>query len=531
MSVALDLLLLTTSWAHVLLAPYNKVEESFNLHATHDVLAYGIGSESLSKYDHLVFPGAVPRTFVGSVVLGFLSRPAAFFASHLGAISTKADLQVVIRLVLAVYNVIGFSLLRRAVSRRYGGAAGVLFVLITCTQFHLPFWMSRTLPNMFALLPVNVAVYLLWNRYPNAMRPLQRDIHLAIALLTFTAVVFRAEILLLLGPVVLQALWQGYTKFWRVVKVGLISGAVSIALTVTVDSFFWQQWPLWPELYGIYFNVVQGKSAEWGVSPFHSYFTAHLPNLLTTSTFLSAVGALIDGRIRSLLLPVLAYVLLLSGLGHKEWRFVVYVVPIFNIAAARGASWLISRRKGSVFGRLAFLAVAGFLALNCVITFIYSVSSINNYPGGVTLARFNEMYADRRDVHVHISNLAAQTGASLFLQTHTPPYFPDLGVHPQHPTSDWVYNKTENITPEEITANRHITHVIAEVHNRHASVTGNVFKATRFPKGSWVMTAVIPAFERWRFHAGSLKLEPMKPWKVLEYVEIEKLVILERKEW
>lgn len=47
----------------------------------------------------------------------------------------------------------GFSLLRRSVSRRYGGAAGVLFVLITCTQFHVPFWMGRTLPNMFALLP------------------------------------------------------------------------------------------------------------------------------------------------------------------------------------------------------------------------------------------------------------------------------------------------------------------------------------------------------------------------------------------
>ena len=38
------------------------------------------------------------------------------------------------------------------------------------------------------------------------------------------------------------------------------------ALTVLVDSYFWQQWPLWPELYGIYFNVIQGKSSEWGVS-------------------------------------------------------------------------------------------------------------------------------------------------------------------------------------------------------------------------------------------------------------------------
>lgn len=111
-------------------------------------------------------------------------------------------------------------------------------------------------------------------------------------------------------------------------------------LTTLLDSYFWQQWPLWPELYSIYFNVYQNKSAEWGVSPFHAYFSVHLPKLLLSSAPLAAIGFLVEPRVRSLLISPLVFVGLMSFLGHKEWRFVVYVIPLFNIAAARGAYWL-----------------------------------------------------------------------------------------------------------------------------------------------------------------------------------------------
>jgi hypothetical protein len=79
------------------------------------------------------------------------------FADHRSVLDFAIDQSVsechVVRLVLATLNAIGLCLLRRAVARRFGRPTGLFFTLITCSQFHIPFWMGRTLPNMFALFP------------------------------------------------------------------------------------------------------------------------------------------------------------------------------------------------------------------------------------------------------------------------------------------------------------------------------------------------------------------------------------------
>lgn len=65
---------------HLFVSPYTKVEESFNIQAAHDILVQGIPTENARdfltrNYDHVRFPGSVPRTFAGALVLTGLSRP------------------------------------------------------------------------------------------------------------------------------------------------------------------------------------------------------------------------------------------------------------------------------------------------------------------------------------------------------------------------------------------------------------------------------------------------------------------------
>lgn len=66
MSFVQDLALLATAWGHVFLAPYTKVEESFNLHAVHDVLMYGIGPDAFQNVGgnvnlHVIFLSEICR--------------------------------------------------------------------------------------------------------------------------------------------------------------------------------------------------------------------------------------------------------------------------------------------------------------------------------------------------------------------------------------------------------------------------------------------------------------------------------------
>lgn len=110
-------------------------------------------------------------------------------------------------------------------------------------------------------------------------------------------------------------------------------------LTTTIDSYLWQS-ILFPEAHNIYFNVLQGKSADWGISPWHHYLSSAFPRILMAALPLSLLGLLTEKRVRSLVIGPLILVGGMSLLKHKEWRFIVYVVPIFNVAAARGAHWL-----------------------------------------------------------------------------------------------------------------------------------------------------------------------------------------------
>ncbi|KAH9879196.1 hypothetical protein J1614_002635 [Plenodomus biglobosus] len=458
------LLIPTFILLHLFASPYTKVEESFNIQAIHDILIHGIPAENADQfltanYDHVSFPGSVPRTFAGALVLSGLSRPFVWLVRDV------AQLQLLVRGVLGMLNAAALIAFGRSVQLpgAFGPTAGIWYALFQASQFHVMYYASRTLPNMFAFVFSNLALRGLLNAYalPWSRQDVEKYQRLSLYLLTIAGIVFRSELALLVGSITLYLVITQRTSIVSVIiPAGLGGLIIGLLCTVPLDSFFWQSFPLWPEWTAFYYNTIQGHSADWGVSSWHYYFTNALPRLmLNPATYLICIPVAllnVSTRRRSLdlLIPLLSFVALYSFLPHKEWRFILYTIPGLTAVAAAGASWIWQRRgKSILYALLSLILITSTLLSFAASTALLGISSLN-YPGGEALHhlhhRLNHTHTPNHPFAVHFDNLACQTGVTRFLESHTPT--PAQTIHNVLATHDtlhkrtWTYDKTEDPT-------------------------------------------------------------------------------------
>ncbi|CAJ1918515.1 unnamed protein product [Cylindrotheca closterium] len=475
------------------LCPHSKVEESFQLQATHDLIYFGIrpalfGNDDSSEtpYDHLQYPGVVPRSFIGPgllasicTVLRLLLLPVMDIAQH------PMMMQFLSRFCLLSILVFSWSQFARALDKKFRGA-GAWMLLLTACQFHMPFYASRMLPNVFALAMV-LNSYAAW---------IDANVSRAATLLVVATAIFRCDLLLLLGSVGLVWLITKKLSIVQALKIGVASGAISLLLTIPLDSALWQRL-LWAEGEVFYYNAILGKSSDWGTSPWHWYYSSALPKsmlltvLLVPFSFLRIVEYLmgLERRVRKAssssssvvvnlrglldrqwleyLLPVLGFVTLYSFLAHKEVRFIFPAIPMLNALAAVGIQRLSSLAfpaKGKE--RMLIASLAFYCGLFCILASLigsltFVAVSHQNYPGGDALLRLsvhisNLQLPPSTELHVHIDVASAMSGVSLFGQR---------AAEAQTKDVNWIFHKSgyEEEHSLEASAGREIfTHVLSE---------------------------------------------------------------------
>ncbi len=397
--MALRLFVAAVVCAHVFLCPYTKVEESFNLQAIHDILYL---RTNISAYDHHEFPGVVPRTFLGALLVSGIAAPGAFLIQHQGL--AKIFTQYLARIVLGLLCASSLFAFSSATTKKFGHQAGRLVLVLTAIQFHVIFYMSRPLPNTFALIFVLRALACWFLGQHSKL----------IALFTTSIVFFRSELAILAGPIILIELLTGRLSFVKFVLNGTAVALISIATTTLIDSFLWRKW-LWPEAEVFYFNTVMNKSGEWGVSPFHWYFTSVLPRVFGAWLIFLPVG-LANRTTWSYFAGIFSFVILYSFLPHKELRFIMYVFPAISAFIACGVvqavTWARSF-KSSLPAVACILLVLGCGFASLLTTSLALHTSMNNYPGAAALLR---VQAGGARTSIHIASAAAQSGISRFLE-------------------------------------------------------------------------------------------------------------------
>ncbi|XP_042508147.1 dol-P-Man:Man(7)GlcNAc(2)-PP-Dol alpha-1,6-mannosyltransferase isoform X3 [Macadamia integrifolia] len=404
-----DLLLGSIAAFYVFMAPFTKVEESFNVQAMHDILYHG---HHLEKYDHLEFPGVVPRTFIGAFLGAILASPVVLLIRFLD------------------------------------------------------------LPKLCSLLVVNLA-YGFW---------FKGSFHATLCVLVCATVIFRCDMLLLLGPIGLEVLLTRSISLWEALKSCVSTSLLCIGFTIVVDTIMWRRF-VWPEFEVLWFNSVLNQSSQWGTYAFHWYFTSALPRSLLAAYPLFVLGMFLDRRISGYIVPVLSFVLLYSKLPHKELRFIIGSTPMLNVAAAVAASRIYNNRKKAFWKWLNIMMLGSLLAsLGCSI--IMFLASYDNYPAGYALKALHQIGLDTvvvKETWVHIDSFSAMNGISRFSENDFP----------------WRYSKEEGIAMEEF-RNRNFTYLL----NEHADIDG--FKCLFSVKG----------FSKARLHIGFPPIFLLKEPKV-----------------
>lgn len=411
-----DLALWGVFMAHLVIAPYSKVEESFNMQACHDILYHG---SDLKAYDHHEFPGVVPRTFTGPALVSLYAYPFKLAVDHFGL--PKFYVQYAVRGILGTFAAISFAYFRRSVARKYGRSVSVLFAVLTAAQFHVPFYASRTLPNVFALCFVMLAQGLL----------LRGRVSVAIWILVFVCSVFRSDVAVFAGPLFVEPILVRRT--YPLTKAILVAAAaliVSLAGTVPLDTLMWGESGtlptpdlMWPEGRVLYYNTVMNMSSNWGVMPWHWYFTSALPRALTFTIPLVLLGLVREpAKAASVILPALAFVSLYSFLPHKELRFIIHAIPSFTLVAAMGADGVLRKIRESLLGAMGALVALGCIAGTAVATVFFTAAAAHNYPGGVAFKAIHELVeaSDAFGPRVYIDVAAAQSGVTHFGESRDP---------------------------------------------------------------------------------------------------------------
>jgi len=294
--------------------------------------------QSLEQAHRVVFGyGFIPWEFQDGARSWLFPGAFAMLWKLAGTVGVHSGMALVLlaKLSMVAIALVGVYATIRIAERLGGSKAGVLAGLLAATFPASLIFGHRCMTEMASGSVLALAVWL-W------LDGERRRMFLA-GLLTSLAIFLRYQNALvaigLLVALLVSARRREAITFLAGGAVGLLGGEI-------LDWITWGS-PFHSLLVYLRYNLVQGRSADYGVSS-RSYYLETAWSSTGVSSLAIATGVIAAwSRARALVAVAIGFVVVHSFIAHKEYRFVMSVVPLLLALSAVGLQTLLARRKGA----------------------------------------------------------------------------------------------------------------------------------------------------------------------------------------
>lgn len=121
--------------------------------------------------------------------------------------------------------------------------------------------------------------------------------------------------------------------------------------------------------------------------------------------------------LRILFISSILFIAAMSFQPHKEWRFIVYTIPIFTLQAANGVTNICQKWGLSVLNKVLIFIIGANVIISSLLSLHMGYISSFNYPGGDALQFTNNYILENyknETVSVHMDVPACMTGITRF---------------------------------------------------------------------------------------------------------------------
>eukprot|EP01130_Rhizamoeba_saxonica_P002597 TRINITY_DN12371_c0_g1_i1.p1 TRINITY_DN12371_c0_g1~~TRINITY_DN12371_c0_g1_i1.p1 ORF type:complete len:485 (+),score=40.51 TRINITY_DN12371_c0_g1_i1:1-1455(+) len=325
------------------------------------------------------------------------------------------------RILQALFAVVGDLYLFKLVQNRYNRILAKWVLFIHLTNWFTLYCIGRTYSNSLETVLTIVALNYWYNRSDNIAK--YRNIAVLVASLSFIIRPTTGILWLFLGIVELFELKGIRDRFIFVAHTGII-GSLVVAISLLIDKHYYGQWTF--VIYNfLYFNVVEGASSIYGSHPFHWYFTQGLPTMLGPYIIPLLIGVYLM-KDKNYIVIVGWFVSVFSLLPHKEFRFLLPILPLCNIYVAYVYYYIyhLSKKTNSIIKSLLVLFTAINILMACYFGLVHQ-------RGVVDVVDYIQKHENIEDVH-------------FLMPCHSTPYY----AHVHRNISMWFLDCAPNLHME-----------------------------------------------------------------------------------